>query len=244
MNSRGESMKIAVVDDNKTTIDFIEQIVEKCSFENKLYVEIETYTSGINLLYEMEEGKSFDLFLLDIEMPGMCGLTLAKRIREMTDYAYIVFITSYMQYAIHGYEVKAYRYITKDNLKQSIEEILPIICDNLEEEKNEYYIINTNNRYEKIFYRDIFYMIKEGKDTIFVTKKGKTRERKSIIKVYNEIGHPTFAYINKGIVINISKINSLKSGILQMEDETEFQVSRTHLQTLKEEIRAYWGKRI
>lgn len=237
-------MRIAIVDDKEEILSLNEQLISLCSQQNQFFVEIDTYASGENLLYELKEGKIYDLFLLDIEMPEMSGLTLAKMIREITDYAYIVFITSYLQYAIRGYEVKAYRYILKDDLKEKLSETVLDIHKKIEEEKNEYYIIDTNSHYEKILYRDIIYMLKENKDTIFVTKKGGSRIRKPLAKVYREINHSAFIYANKGIVINIPKINSLKSGILQMEDGTEFQVSRTHLKELKEEIRDYWGKKI
>jgi DNA-binding LytR/AlgR family response regulator len=54
-----------------------------------------------------------DLVLLDIEMPGMNGVELAKRLRERNKLIQIIFITGFSEYIAEGYEVAALHYLIK-----------------------------------------------------------------------------------------------------------------------------------
>ena len=57
----------------------------------------------------------------------MNGMELARRIRQLYDSPYIIFVTSYMEYSIKGYEYNAWRYIVKDEMHQN----LPLAYDSL-----------------------------------------------------------------------------------------------------------------
>ena len=67
-------IKVAICDDEKEYIDKISKIVS--DIED---VKIYTYDSGYKILNILEE---FDIFILDIEMPGISGMNLAHIIRE------------------------------------------------------------------------------------------------------------------------------------------------------------------
>lgn len=77
-----------------------------------------------NLLYEAEDGKRFDLLLLDIEMPGMDGLELASRLRQLLPDALLIFITSHVEFALDAYELSTFRYIPKNNMDGRLEHAL------------------------------------------------------------------------------------------------------------------------
>ena len=65
------------------------------------------------IVLDLCESASFDLLLLDIEMPGIDGVTLAKTIRRTNKSVNIVFITGYSDYISEGYEVSALHYLVK-----------------------------------------------------------------------------------------------------------------------------------
>lgn len=68
-----------------------------------------------------------DLALLDINMPDMNGITLAKRIQELYPETDIVFVTSYPQYAADSWAVHPKGYLLKPITKKSLEEELDYI---------------------------------------------------------------------------------------------------------------------
>lgn len=72
---------------------------------------VTTFGDGLDFL----EGYRpvYDIVLLDIELPYMDGLEVARRLRELDPVVLIVFITNMAQYAIRGYEVDALDYMVK-----------------------------------------------------------------------------------------------------------------------------------
>ena len=61
--------------------------------------DIDTFSGGSSL-YEAFLKSPFDLVFLDIEMPAVDGITLAKSLRAMSEKVFIVFLTSHVEYAI------------------------------------------------------------------------------------------------------------------------------------------------
>lgn len=55
----------------------------------------------------------YDLLLLDIQLPGMDGVSVARQVRQKDDKVLIAFITSMTAYAVQGYSVHAMDYILK-----------------------------------------------------------------------------------------------------------------------------------
>ena len=81
--------RIAIVDDQEEYLEEICNLIEKFYFKNGIPYVVNTFSNAQLLLYEMEEKLYFDIYLLDIEMPGINGLSLAEKIRSMDDAGYI-----------------------------------------------------------------------------------------------------------------------------------------------------------
>lgn len=73
-------------------------------------VHIDTYAGGRELL---ESGREYDLYLLDVLMPGMSGIDAAQALAEDKDHPVVVFITSSLESAVEGYRVEAAGFILK-----------------------------------------------------------------------------------------------------------------------------------
>ena len=73
-------------------------------------VHIDTYAAGRELL---ESGRKYDLYLLDVLMPGMSGIDAAQALAEDKDHPVVVFITSSLESAVEGYRVEAAGFILK-----------------------------------------------------------------------------------------------------------------------------------
>lgn len=109
-------IRIAIVDDEKDMLDMICQVLGQCINEDK-EVKICRYTSGEAFLSEMDKGQKFDILFTDIQMSEISGIEVGKKIYSTWPHIYIIFITSYTEYAAESYAIEAYQYILKQDLE-------------------------------------------------------------------------------------------------------------------------------
>lgn len=193
--------RIAIVDDQEEYLEEICNLIEKFYFKNGIPYVVNTFSNAQLLLYEMEEKLYFDIYLLDIEMPGINGLSLAEKIRSMDDAGYIVFITSHLKFLINGYDYFAYQFIPKNNLKKKLISTLESLQKRLDIEEEKFYQICTNHRYEKILYKDIYYVYKDEKYAIFVTQNGNIPIRETLKNICNGVQREHNKKLNHGLPI-------------------------------------------
>ena len=105
--------RIALCDDEQTSLDFIAALVRSWAEQAGQQAEISAFESAEAFLFHYAERRDFDIPLLDIEMGGLDGVPLARRVRRDNDTVQIVFITGYSDYISDGYEVAALHYLMK-----------------------------------------------------------------------------------------------------------------------------------
>lgn len=117
-------LHFAIVDDCPNDAAFVAGLIENWNQEKKLLLEIRQFSSAEAFLFAFEDDSAFDVLILDIEMDGMSGLELAKRLREKGAALSIVFITGYMEYIAQGYDVAALHYLLKPVTGEKLSEVL------------------------------------------------------------------------------------------------------------------------
>jgi len=105
--------RFAICDDDSEYTSYLEQLAARWASQAGAEAEMERFPSAEAFLFRYEERRDFDVLLLDIEMAGMDGVTLARTVRKTNDDIQIVFITGYTEYIAEGYEVSALHYLTK-----------------------------------------------------------------------------------------------------------------------------------
>ncbi len=234
-------MKVAVADDNTDMMEIICRQVMDWNPE----CECQGFTDGKELLGQAKKGQRYDLFLLDVEMPGTDGLTLAKKIRRWQSDACIVFLTAYRKYAFSSYDmgIRAYHYLLKDEMEKKLPTILSEIAGEKKAKEEDYYLIQNRQRYERIRIPDIQYLRKEGKNIIFVTESGEYKERKSLRETVNDIGKPEFLPFDHGYALNVKYIKKIEKNTVFLADGTELCASHVTIRKLRNQIDEYWRRR-
>ena len=74
---------------------------------------METFASADAFWFVWEERKDLEVLLLDIEMPGMDGMELARRLRQAGEPIGIIFVTGNPDFALEGYDLEAVSYVMK-----------------------------------------------------------------------------------------------------------------------------------
>lgn len=106
-------MKLAICDDEQVQTEYLIKLVNTWAERNSRHIMIETYDRAEAFQFAWSEDKSYDVLLLDIQMPGRNGMELAKEIRKSDHRLAIIFITGFSDYMSEGYDVEALHYLLK-----------------------------------------------------------------------------------------------------------------------------------
>ena len=238
-------LRIAICDDEQEMVSSHQKVVEECLRQCDEIGEITTYTVSDNLLYDVSQDQFYyDLILLDIEMPGCTGMELAGKLKPYLPNVKIIFITSHIEYAIDAFELSVFRYVPK----QERDKRLPLAVSDairlLSLEGGKVYTIQTNSRLEKLPYKEIMYIQREGKNAEIFSESGSTKVRKSLQQVYDELAAEEFIFTDRGCIVNILHVMQVKDGEAVMKNGELLPISRSHLQDVKAKINEYWGAHI
>jgi Response regulator of the LytR/AlgR family len=239
---RKKMVKIALIDDESAVLESIRRCVE-----NEITPEDESvlsvYTCGEDFLRRMHQGEEYDILVSDIDMPKMGGMELGRRIRGEGSRIYLVYLTAHLEYAAESYIIEAYQYILKEDMEKRLPPILRQLIDRVKREKRQFRMIGTPTSKVQIYYRDILYVEKEKgtKYIRYTTVCGTYKERISLKQLIVELVSDEFILVERGYIINVTHIASMKNGIIKMDNNTEILVNRTNFKKIQEQISLYRG---
>ena len=208
-------------------------------------MKMQSYQLSENLTYDLQDGLYYDLFLLDIEMPGIDGRELAKSIHNNMPAAKVIFITSHLEYAVEAYEFSIFRYIPKTAIEEKLSAALNDFYKLYRLERNEFYTIQVKNYVEQLSYRDILYILKEGKYAVFHLANGRTNSvRKTLAQVFKEINKDYFYFADRGCIVNLANVIGMNENGILFSDNQRLAISKASISDFKTILLRFWGKQI
>lgn len=103
--------KIAIVEDEPSAASQLQMAIEAYGNQNQIDFHVVWFQEGLSFMSEYHA--EFDIIFLDIQLPGMDGMEIARQIRAVDGFVCICFVTNMEQYAIRGYEVEARDFLLK-----------------------------------------------------------------------------------------------------------------------------------
>jgi len=120
-------MRIVICDDDARQVEALTALLAEWGRGSGL----KTFDSAESFLFAYEDDKAVDILLLDIQMPGMDGVALAKAVRSADRAVQIVFITGYTDYILDGYDVEALNYLLKPVSREKLFAVLDKAAEKL-----------------------------------------------------------------------------------------------------------------
>ena len=221
-------IKIAIVDDEEQTREQILRTLKE-NIQEQHEVEIKLYASG-------------ESFFEEIQMQQLDGVELGKLVRRICPDMYMVFITSYEEYAAESYRIEAYQYILKQDLEFRLPGVAEQLIEKLQKQKKEFCIIKDGTEQVKLLYKDILYLYKSKgtKYVNYVTTQGVVRERTSLENALKMLNSRQFLLVERGYAVNIKQICRVSGDTIYLEKGYEVPVSKARLAEVKREINLYW----
>ena len=227
-------MRIAICDDEELYRVELKTVLDKL-LVNVDY-DIDTFEDG-NLLVKAFADRPYDLVFLDIEMPSVDGITLAKNLRARSEKVFIVFLTGHVEYALEGYEVNALRYLTKPVDIGKLKEVIRYVQE--KQGNSRQIIIKEDGEEILVDIGDVIYMESMNQNVKVVTAKGEHVIRYNIGDFEEQLKNDGFFRIHRGYLISLSKVKKLVKNDVIMEGDITLPVSRSNVKALKDALYAY-----
>ncbi len=151
-------MKVMIVDDEEHALEAIASAVKNF---NKLY-EIKTFDLPSSA-FDYAKDNHIDIAFIDIEMPEINGIDLAKRLKSINNNINIIFVTGYSEYMVNAFELHVSGYVLKPINPKRIEDELENLRHPIEVSNQGLYILCFGN----------FEVLYDGKPITFKRTKSK-----------------------------------------------------------------------
>lgn len=244
--SRGNIMlRIAILDDEEV---FRTQI--RCLIKEILPIEslmIHDF-SNANVLDRKRTVSEYDLYLLDIEMPGEDGITIAKGIRETNHQSEIVFVTSHREFALEGYKAHPLDYLLKPIDREELESVLREVLKKKSGPRRSLEIIE-NHQKIVLLIDEIVSIERESRKSVLHTLDGDLFESTESLKsIVNRIGDANlFIKINRSTYVQVSHVSRIVPQIdptfkiiVRLRDGRDLEASEEGVKHLRKAFTAYY----
>lgn len=235
-------IKIAIVDDDDGAVLALKDLLNRYAKEENVEFSIMTFNDGqifLNHLYE-----DFDLVFLDVQLPVMSGMEVAKKIRE-TDYKVaIIFETEFGQYALQGYKYDAMDYFIKPISYYDLKLRMSMFfkAKNL---VNNAIQVKIKGGLKYLTYDSILYIEVDGHGLVFHTREGEfaSTKRESLSKMEESLEEFSFARCSSSFLVNLSQCSGVMEDKVKVGD-IELEISRGMRKAFLEKLKTYQRKDI
>ena len=235
-------MRIAICEDEKVVLDFESSLVTKWAADAGCPLQLDTYTSSEQFLFESEDKAPYDLLIFDIQMKNMNGMELAKKLRARGSDAVIIFITGVPDYAIEGYEVGAVRYILKPVKEEVLKSLLDSVWKERQKKSEDYFVLGQGADLEKICFEKIVYIEARGH---YVYLKGIDFEREwkaGFAETAAAFDGKDFFCLRRGLLVNLAHVEKITRTDCLLDNGETLPVARGVYKELNEAFIEFFKK--
>ncbi|MCL2463108.1 MAG: LytTR family DNA-binding domain-containing protein [Defluviitaleaceae bacterium] len=237
-------MRIAICEDDHAQIKLTESYILRWAEANAVNVEIGTFNSAESFLFRWPHPMEFDVVFLDIQMGGMSGIELAKKIRKQDDRMAIVFVTGLKEYVLRGYDVMALHYLLKPVKEKDCRVCLDRAHELIKKQKSEAFLLPADGQVRKFLYSDIYYFDSSLHYIEVHTTKGDFQYKKKIGDLEQELPGHQFVRCHRTCIVNLAYINSVEKTSLTLDGGQALPVSGDRRRAVNDAFLQYHNVKI
>ena len=202
-------LKIAICDDEKEFRSAAEQMLKLYMADKSAQFLADTFDISSDLIDATEKGTIYDIYLLDIYMPGVTGMSIATELRNCDIKSPIIFLTSSTDHALEAFGVDATHYLLKPYTKDSFYVGMDKAMQSIASHKNDSVILKVDNDYRSILVSKLIYCEAEDKyQRLYLENGEKLLIRISGADLYKQLSQfDSFYHCGRAHIINLDYIS-------------------------------------
>lgn len=222
-------MRIAVCDDNPKELERIKGCFCRIQGYDLVCSYFDSTSTVMGIL--KTENSPYDLYILDIEMPGMNGLKLAKSIREKDSRALFVFLTSYTRYMKDVFDVVTFDFIEKPISDEKLLQILERAATYLNITSQHFSFGYRASRYS-LKYDRILYIEKKGRQALIHTFEDVYKTNMTLEEIWKQLNPKSFVHIHSSYIINLYNLDRKDNEIAIMRNGEKLHITKGYRREL------------
>ncbi len=237
-------LRIALCDDDQNFMRKLHQDIVKWHQESghSSNISVREFSDSAYLARTIRGGSGSDLFFIDIEMPELNGMELARQIRACLPGAIIIFLTSHSEFCLEGYKYGVLRYIPKLDLSHRLPEALTAAQAEFSKLETGFLTVRHYSDVMRIPYREIVYVRHVLRSSQIITLNlGMMKDNRGLKAVHEQLNDSRFIYIDRSTFVNLDHVRQIKGSEVILRNMERLPISRQMLTKVKCTINRMWG---
>ena len=204
-------LKIAICDDEKEFRDAAERMLKLYMEEKAVPYQADVFNVPSELVDMTEKGTIYDIYLLDIYMPGITGMSIATELRSRGVKSPIIFLTSSTDHALEAFGVNATHYLLKPYSKENFYAGMDKAMQSIAAHKDDSIVLKVDNEYRSISVSGIICCESEDKyQRLYLESGEKLLIRISGADLYKQLSQfDSFYHCGRAHIINLDYISGV-----------------------------------
>lgn len=230
--------QLALCDNEVALHNMICEHLEAAAVRCDVEIQTATFTSGKECMEYMSAGNAVDILFLDIDMPEMNGIEVARKIREWDERQLIVFLTDHADYVFDTFEVQPFRFIRKSKMRMELYLALQAAIPVLERRKERYLTLKTEDGMEQVAASNILYVEMLQRHMHYYLNDGREIiENKTMKKLLQELSYDEhFVLLDSGLLLNMEYEKAYSQQSVTLQNGMVLPVARTRAKEVKRAI--------
>ena len=230
-------LSIAVCDDMPIECAELAGDIENTLNQFGAEFSLKLFFNGQELLKDVG---SFDIVFLDIKMPEISGMELAKQMRKNERESIIVFVTSAEEYVFEAYDVEAFHFLLKPVNENKLKNVLKkavvkvTACNN-----GDFIIISSEHQIKKVLLKDILYIESVGRTVKIHCTGGVLQAYKQIGDLEQTLSDKHFFRCHKSFLLNLEYVSRFDKAEIVMENGDTVFLARKRAKLFQKEFISY-----
>ncbi|MGI6230742.1 MAG: LytR/AlgR family response regulator transcription factor [Tractidigestivibacter sp.] len=234
--------RILIMEDDPSEADALKTLLSRYSEETGERFDITVQPSALEFL---EKRHPYDLYFLDIGLPGINGMEAARLIRDYDEETPLIFVTSLAQYAAGGYEVRALDFMVKpvsySDFRVRMDRAMRVSAQNA----SEGIYISTKDGMRAMPARDVLYVDVRGHTVTYHLKDGAVVPVRGTLRdCEKDLEELPFVRISNCCLVNMRHVRSVSGEKVLLSNGEECFLTRSKRHAALQRLADYFGRNV
>lgn len=239
-------IKIALCDDEALWLNRSQTMLAQFSEQTPDFpIQINTFTSGQDLLQDVNNNGAYDIYLLDVVMPEMSGIDTGIQLRKFDEIGKIIYLTTSPDFAVDSYVTGAFYYLLKPVSAEKLNEILSRACREITRRRARSMKVKTSTKIVILPFDEICFVELKRKSLLYYTVENEMLESVSVRESFSTcvaqlLEDKRFVLAGAGHCVNLFYIKSVEKDSLVFKNSDRLYLPRKICAAIQAVWLDYW----